>query len=109
MKQASWGSHRHSAVQSQGREEIWSVSAQRALSRTRRLWCILAAKSRDHCMYHGSSSAACTGSNITLSSEGTPWSTPAVSTRVWVAGDEVAAPRELLADVHPAFKCGKAF
>src|SRR5216683_5750907 len=81
----------------------------RALSRTRRLWCISAAKSRDHCMYHGSSSAACSGGNITPSSGRTPWSTPAVSTRVGVVGDEVVAPREFLADVHPPFECGEAF
>src|SRR6266851_2141604 len=81
----------------------------RALSRTRRLWCILAAKSRDHCMYHGSSSAACSGGNITPFSGRTPWSTPAVSTRVGAAGDEVVAARELCADVHPAFKGGEAF
>src|SRR5216683_8158910 len=35
----------------------------RASFQTRRLLCILAAKSRDHCMYHGSSSAACSGGN----------------------------------------------
>src|SRR5216684_1738266 len=29
----------------------------------RRLVCISAAKSQDHCMYHGSSSAACLGGN----------------------------------------------
>src|SRR5216683_5754357 len=29
----------------------------------RRLRCISPAKSRDHCMYHGSSSAACSGGN----------------------------------------------
>src|SRR6266853_5635637 len=29
----------------------------------RRLRCISAARSRDHCMYHGSSSAACSGGN----------------------------------------------
>src|SRR5713101_3639863 len=81
----------------------------RALSRTRRLWCISAAKSRDHCMYHGSSSAACSGSNITPSSGRTPWSTPAVSTRDWATCDEVVAARELLADVHPPFECGEAF
>src|SRR6267154_1704311 len=28
-----------------------------------RLWCISPAKSRDHCMYHGSSSTACSGGN----------------------------------------------
>src|SRR5216683_3153023 len=60
-------------------------------------------------MYHGSSSAACSGSNITFSSERTPWSTPVVSTRVRAACDEVMAARELLADVHPAFECGEAF
>src|SRR5216683_2500129 len=60
-------------------------------------------------MYHGSSLAACSGSNITLSSERTSWSTPAVSVRVLVAGDEVVAPREFLADVHPPFECGEAF
>src|SRR6266851_4146800 len=30
---------------------------------TRRLQCILATKSQDHCMYHGSSLAACSGGN----------------------------------------------
>ena len=60
-------------------------------------------------MYHGSSSATCSGGNITLSSGRTPWSTPAVSTRVGVVGDEVVAPREFLADVHPPFECGEAF
>src|SRR6266851_7015527 len=60
-------------------------------------------------MYHGSSSAACSGGNITLSLGGTSWSTPAVSTRVQAAGDEVSAPRELLANVHAAFECGEAF
>src|SRR6266851_4592144 len=73
------------------------------------LRCISPAKSRDHCMYHGSSSAACSGGNITLSSGGTPWSTPAVLTRVWAAGDEVMASREFLADVHPALECGEMF
>src|SRR6267154_1190793 len=81
----------------------------RALSLARCLRCISAAKSRDHCMYHGSSSATCSGGNITLSSEGTSWSTPAVSTRVWAAGDKVVTPGEFLADVHPALKCGEAF
>src|SRR6266851_9635172 len=81
----------------------------RASFQTRRLRCISAARSRDHCMYHGSSSAACSGGNITLSSEGTPWSTPAVSTRVRAACDEVVAARELLADVHPPFERGEAF
>src|SRR5713101_2468007 len=60
-------------------------------------------------MYHGSSSAACLRGNITLSSGRTPWSTPAVSTRVGAAGDEVVAPGEFLADVHPALECGEAF
>ena len=60
-------------------------------------------------MYHGSSSAACSGGNITLSSGGTPWSTPAVSTRVGTAGDEVVVAGELLADVHPPFEVGEAF
>src|SRR5216683_8398609 len=60
-------------------------------------------------MYHGSSLAACSGGNITLSSEGTPWSTPAVLTRVGAAHDEVVAAWELLADVHPPFECGEAF
>src|SRR6266851_9452861 len=81
----------------------------RALFRTRRLRCISAAKSRDHCMYHGSSSDACSGGNITPSLERTSWSTPAVSTRVGAARDEVVAPGELSADVHPAFECGEAF
>src|SRR6266851_6918106 len=60
-------------------------------------------------MYHGSSSATCSGGNITLSSGGTPWSTLAVSTGVGAAGDEVVAARQLLADVHPPFKGGEAF
>src|SRR6266851_362416 len=60
-------------------------------------------------MYHGSSSAACSGGNITLSLGGTSWSTLAVSTRVGVAGDEVVAPGKLLSDVHPALECGEAF
>src|SRR5712671_2891941 len=60
-------------------------------------------------MYHGSSSAACLGGNITPSSGRTPWSTPAVSTRVGVAGDEVVTSGELLADVHPTFERGEAF
>src|SRR5216683_570157 len=60
-------------------------------------------------MYHGSSLAACSGGNITLSSEGTPWSTLAVSTRVGAAGDEVVAPGKFLTDVHPALECGEAF
>src|SRR6266851_6389691 len=81
----------------------------RALSRSRRFWCISATKSRDHCMYHGSSSAACSGGNITLSSEGTSWSTPAVSTGVRAARDEVVVAWEFLADVHPPFECGEAF
>src|SRR6266851_6072435 len=75
----------------------------------RHLWCILAARSRDHCMYHGSSLAACSGSNITLPSGRTSWSTLAVSTRVGAACDEVVAAWEFLADVHPAFECGEAF
>src|SRR6266851_9109155 len=60
-------------------------------------------------MYHGSSSAACSGGNITSSSGRTPWSTPAVSTRVGAAGDKVVAAREFLADVHPPFECCEAF
>src|SRR6266853_240926 len=76
---------------------------------TRRLLCISAAKSRDHCMYHGSSSAACSGGNITFSSERTSWSTPVVSARVQAACDEVVAARKFLADVHPAFEGSKAF
>ncbi len=60
-------------------------------------------------MYHGSSSAACSGGNITLSSGRTSWSTAAVSTGVWAVGDEVVASQEFLADVHPSFKCGEAF
>ena len=60
-------------------------------------------------MYHRSSSAACSGSDITSLSGRTPWSTPVVSTRVRAACDEVVAAREFLADVHPAFECGKAF
>src|SRR5216683_6899965 len=60
-------------------------------------------------MYHGSSSAACSGSNITLSSGRTSWSTAAVSTRVGAAGDEVVTAGEFLADVHPAFECGEVF
>src|SRR5712671_3158376 len=60
-------------------------------------------------MYHGSSSAACSGGNITLSSGRTPWSTLAVSTGVGAAGDEVVAARQLLADVHPPFERGEAF
>src|SRR6266851_3460193 len=60
-------------------------------------------------MYHGSSSATCSGGNITLSSERTSWSTPAVSTRVRAASDEVVAPGEFLADVHPPFERGEAF
>src|SRR5712671_5451261 len=60
-------------------------------------------------MYHGSSSAACSGGNITLSSERTSWSTPAVSARVLAAGDKVVMPREFLVDVHPPFECSEAF
>src|SRR6266853_5078109 len=60
-------------------------------------------------MYHGSSSAACSGGNITPFSGRTPWSTPAVSTRVGTAGDEVVAAGEFLPDVHPAFECGEVF
>ena len=60
-------------------------------------------------MYHGSSLAACSGGNITFSSEGTPWSTPVVSTRDGAAGDEVVMSGEFLADVHPAFECGETF
>ena len=60
-------------------------------------------------MYHGSSSAACLGGNITLSSERTSWSTLAVSARVRAVCDKVVAARELLADVHPAFERGEAF
>src|SRR5216683_7298821 len=63
MKQAPWGSQRHSSAQSHGRWEIGRESVRRALSWTRRLWYISAAKSRDHCMYHGSSLAACSGGN----------------------------------------------
>src|SRR5216683_7095581 len=74
-----------------------------------RLRCISAAKSRDHCMYHGSSLAACSGGNITFSSEGTLWSTPVVSVRVRAVGDKVVAAQELLADFHPAFECSEAF
>src|SRR5216683_8275203 len=60
-------------------------------------------------MYHRSSSAACSGGNITPFSGRTPWSTPAVSTRVGAAGDEVVAAGEFRPDVHPAFKGGEAF
>src|SRR5882757_3438285 len=60
-------------------------------------------------MYHGSSSAACSGGNITPFSGRTPWSTPAVSTRVGAAGDEVVAAGELLADVHLPFEICEAF
>ncbi len=60
-------------------------------------------------MYHGSSSAACSGGNITLSSGRTPWSTPAVSMGDRAAGDEVATAGEFLTDVHPSFECGEAF
>ncbi len=60
-------------------------------------------------MYHGSSSAACSGGNITSFSGRTPWSTPAVSARVWAACDKVVAPWEFLADVHPTFERGEAF
>src|SRR6266851_4370751 len=60
-------------------------------------------------MYHGSSLAACSGGNITLSLERTSWSTPTVSTRVRVACDEVVAAREFLADVHLAFKGSEVF
>src|SRR5216683_5940569 len=76
---------------------------------TRRLRCILAAKSRDHCMYHGSSSAACSGGNITSFLGRTLWSTPAVSTRVRAVCDEVVVAWELLADVQSALECGEAF
>ncbi len=60
-------------------------------------------------MYHGSSSAACSGGNITLSLGGTSWSTPAVSTGVRAAGDEVVAAQEFLVDVHPALESSEAF
>src|SRR5712671_825671 len=60
-------------------------------------------------MYHGSSSAACSGGNITPFLGRTPWSTLVVSTRVGAAGDEVVAAREFRPDVHPAFKGGEAF
>ena len=60
-------------------------------------------------MYHGSSSAACSGGNITPFSGRTPWSTPAVSTRVGAAGDEVVAAGEFLVDVHPPFECCEVF
>ncbi len=63
MKQAPCGSQRHSEAQSHGRLEIGRGLVRCALSRTRRRWCISAAKSRDHYMYHGSSSAACSGGN----------------------------------------------
>jgi len=60
-------------------------------------------------MYHGSSSATCSGGNITLSSERTPWSTPAVSTRVGAARDEVVVARQFCADVHAPLEGGEAF
>src|SRR5216683_6191899 len=85
------------------------MAVRRASFLTRRLRCISAAKSRDHCMYHGSSSAACSGGNITLSSGGTSWSTAAVSMGDRAAGDKVVAPREFLADVHSPLECGEAF
>src|SRR5712671_1044879 len=75
----------------------------------RRLRCISAARSQDHCMYHGSSSAACSGGNITPFSGRTPWSTLAASTRVGAAGDKVVAAGEFLADVHSPLECGEAF
>src|SRR5216683_3463034 len=109
MKQAPCGSQRHSEAQSHGRLEIRRGLVRRALSRTKRRWCISAAKSRDHCMYHGSSSAACSGGNITPSSGRTPWSTPAVSTRVGPACDEVVTAGEFLADVHPPFEGRETF
>src|SRR6266851_6216537 len=86
----------------------WAISGGKG-NGTTRLRCISAAKSRDHCMYHGSSSAACSGGNITPSSGRTPWSTPAVPTRVGAAGDEVVAAGEFLTDVHPPFEIGEAF
>ena len=60
-------------------------------------------------MYHGSSSATCSGGNITPFLGRTPWSTPTVSTRVRAAYDEVVAAWEFLADVQPPFECGEAF
>src|SRR6266853_807984 len=60
-------------------------------------------------MYHASSSATCSGSNITPFSGRTPWSTPAVLMRVRVAHDVVVVAREFLVDVHLAFECGEMF
>src|SRR6266851_3680041 len=64
IKQVSWGSHCHSGVQPQSRKESTDESVQHTSFRTRRLQCISSARSRDYCIYHGSSSAACSGSNM---------------------------------------------
>ncbi len=59
-------------------------------------------------MYRRSSSATCPGSNITSLSGGTFWSTAVVAARVWAAHD-IAAGREVTADVHSPFEWGKLF
>src|SRR6266851_2631708 len=74
----------------------------------RHLQCISAARSQDHCMYQGSSSAACLGGNITSPLGWTSWSTVAVVVRVWVAGG-VVADWEFPVDVEASFKVAELF
>ena len=62
IKHALCGSHHHSESQPHLRDKDGDL-VQCASFQTRHLWCILAARSRDHSMYHGSSLAACLGGN----------------------------------------------
>ncbi len=59
-------------------------------------------------MYHRSSSATCSGGNITSLSGRTSWSTVAVATRVWVVHD-IAAGGEVMVDVHLPLERGEPF
>ena len=62
IKQALCGSHCHSESQEQSRDREGEV-VRHAWFQTRHLRCISAAKSQDHCMYHGSSCATRSGGN----------------------------------------------
>src|SRR5216683_5235984 len=75
---------------------------------TRCLRCISSARLQDHCMYQGSSCAACSGGNITSPLGWTFWSTVAVAVRVLPMWGEVVR-SELPADVQLALEVGEAF
>ena len=62
IKHALCGSHHHSESQLHSQDKEGEL-IQHASFRTRCLQCISAARSQDHCMYHGSSSATCLDGN----------------------------------------------